>query len=144
VESPYLAVIKGMATKNSLEKIIEENNGVVKNKNWESFQVEVPRRILRIKEYKIEGIMRLHMKRRILTLVILELRFVQEMHLDDQVLFMNTRLVSPHEHVTACRRTIEVSPSVRAKRTCRINPCFSKKRIEGQEDHTIFLRKDYG
>ncbi len=112
IESPYLLVIKGLASKNSLEKIVEENDGVVKNKNWDSFQVEVPRRILRIREYKLEGTMKFTVEKKDPDLGHLELPFVQEMHLDDQILSINTRLVSPQEHIASCQRTIEVSPSV--------------------------------
>ena len=42
IDKPYLATIKGLATKNSLEKMVEENDGMLVYKNWESFDVEVP------------------------------------------------------------------------------------------------------
>ena len=55
MNKPYVAVVKELATKNSLEKMVQENDGFVKSKEWEFFNVEVPQRILRIREYKIHS-----------------------------------------------------------------------------------------
>jgi hypothetical protein len=110
IDKPYLAVIKGMATKNSLEKIVEDNDGVVTNKNWDHFQVEVPRRVLRVKEYKLEGLLKFNVEKTDPSLGKLRLPFIQEMRLDDQVLSLRTKLAESQKHVIVCDKIVEISP----------------------------------
>ena len=110
IDKPYLTVMKGMATKNSLEKIVEDNDGVVTNKNWDHFQVEVPRRILRLKEYKLEGLLKFNVEKTDPSLGKLSLPFTQEIHLDDQVLLLRTKLAESQKHVIVCDKIVEISP----------------------------------
>lgn len=112
IDKPYLAVIKGMATKNSLEKIVEDSDGVVTNKNWDHFQVEVPKRVLRLKEYKLEGVLKFNVEKTDPSLGKLRLPFTQEIHLDDQVLFLKTKLDESQKHVVVCDKIVEVSPVI--------------------------------
>jgi len=112
IDKPHLAVIKGMATKNSLEKIVEDNDGVVTNKNWEGFQIEVPRRVLRLKEYKLEGVLKFNVEKTDPSLGKLSLPFTQEIHLDDQVLLLRTKLVESQKHVIMCDKIVEISPVI--------------------------------
>jgi len=52
INKPYISVVKSLATKESLEKIVEENDGILRSKQWQNFTIDVPKRILKIKEYK--------------------------------------------------------------------------------------------
>lgn len=55
IDKPYLSVVKSLATKESLEKAIEENEGTLSNKHWSNFTIEVPKRILKLRDYKLDG-----------------------------------------------------------------------------------------
>ena len=48
IEAPYLAVVRGLAKKDSLERIVEQNDAKVTGKNWETFQLEIPKRLLKV------------------------------------------------------------------------------------------------
>lgn len=112
IDAPYLAVVKGLASKNSLEKIVEENDGRVTGKNWESFQVEVPKRILRIREYQLDGVLKFNVEKKDPDLGELRLPFAQEMHLDDHVLHLRTTLQTPQKQVVSYDKEVEISPHV--------------------------------
>jgi hypothetical protein len=112
LEKPYIAVVKGLATKNSLEKIVEENDGIVANKNWENFTVEVPQRILRLREYKLEGTLKFTVQKNDQDLGKLELPFVQKINLDNHVFSLKTSLVEPQKHVLMYEKTMEMSPAL--------------------------------
>jgi hypothetical protein len=110
IEKPYLGVVKELATKNSLERMVQDSNGTITEKNWENFEVEVPKRPLRLKEYKLEGTLRFTVEKKDSDLGELRLPFVQEMHLDKQVLSLKTRLSSPQEKIPEYDKTVEISP----------------------------------
>lgn len=110
IDAPYLAVVKGLASKNSLEKIVEDNDGKVTGKNWENFHVEVPKRLLKIREYRLEGTLRFNVEKKDSDLGELKLPFVQEMHLDEHVLNLRTRLDAPQKQVPSYEKNVEISP----------------------------------
>ena len=112
IEKPYLQVIKGLATKNSLEKIVEDSDGVVTNKNWENFNVEIPQRILRIRDYKIEGTMTFTVEKKDKELGELRLPFIQKINLDKEVFSLKTNLTSPQPQILAYEKIVEISPSL--------------------------------
>lgn len=112
IDKPYLQVIKGMATKNSLEKIVEENEGAVTKKNWENFNVEIPQRIIRIRDYKLEGTMTFTVEKKDKDLGELKLPFIQKMNLDKEVFSLKTNLTCPQRQIPAYDKTVEISPSL--------------------------------
>jgi len=112
MEKPYLQVIKGLATKNSLEKIVEDSDGVVTNKNWENFNVEIPQRILRIRDYKIEGTMTFTVEKKDKELGELRLPFIQKINLDKEIFSLKTNLTSPQPQILAYEKIVEISPSL--------------------------------
>lgn len=112
IEKPYLQVIKGLATKNSLEKIVEDSDGTVTQKHWENFEVEVPQRILRIKEYKLEGTLVFTVEKKEHDLGELKLPFTQKMNLNKEVLSLKTNLTSPQPQILAYEKIVEISPSL--------------------------------
>jgi hypothetical protein len=110
IDKPYLATVKGLATKNSLEKMVEENDGMLVYKNWESFDIEVPQRILRIKEYKVHGKLKFIVEKTDHDLGPIKLPFVQEIHLDNHIFDISTKLVSPQKNIPSYNKTIQISP----------------------------------
>ena len=112
MNKPYVAVVKELATKNSLEKMVQENDGFVKSKEWEFFNVEVPQRILRIREYKIDGKLKFIVEKMDADLGRLELPFVQEVHFDNVIFAVNTELEAPQKSVLLCIKKIEMSPMI--------------------------------
>jgi hypothetical protein len=104
--------VKELATKNSLEKMVQENDGSVQSKEWEFFNVEIPQRILRIREYKIDGKLKFIVEKMDADLGRLKLPFVQEMHLDNVIFTVNTELESPQKIVLLCIKKIEMSPMI--------------------------------
>jgi hypothetical protein len=112
IDKPYLQVVKGLATKNSLEKIVEDSDGVIAKKNWKSFNVEMPQMALRIREYKIEGELEFTVNKKDSDLGELKLPFVQKMNLDKHVLSLDTELAEPQPSIPAYSKTVEVSPLV--------------------------------
>lgn len=112
LDKPYLQVVKGMATKNSLEKIVEDSDGTVSKKNWKSFNVEMPQSVLRLREYKLEGEMEFTVSKKDRDLGELELPFVQKMNLDKNILSLKTALAQPQPKIPIYNKTVEISPSV--------------------------------
>ena len=112
IEKPYLGVVKELATKNSLERMVQDSNGTITEKNWDSFEFEAPRRKLRLKEYKLEGTLRFTVEKKDGDLGELRLPFTQEMHLDSHVLSLHTKLSTPQEKIPAYDKKIEISPLV--------------------------------
>lgn len=112
VEKPYLVVAKGIATKNSLEKIVEQQEGVVKGKEWVKFEVEVPQRILRIKDYSLEGEMKFVVEKNDPSLGKLVLPFEQQINMDKNILKIKTKLCECNEKIQDCSRLIEITPQI--------------------------------
>lgn len=112
IDAPYLAVVRGLAKKDSLERIVEDNDAKVTGKNWESFQIEVPRRLLKIKDYRLEGTLKFAVEKKDPDLGELKLPFVQDMRLDDQILSIKTRLEIPQKHISSYDKKVEISPDL--------------------------------
>lgn len=110
IDKPYLQVVKGLATKNSLEKIVEDGEGAVTKKNWDHFNVEIPTRIIKLREYKLDGTLTFTVEKKDKDLGELKLPFVQKMKLDKQILSLDTNLVVPHPNIPVCEKTVEISP----------------------------------
>jgi hypothetical protein len=112
IDKPYILVVKSLATKNSMEKMIQENEGVITYKNWENFNVEVPKRILRLKEYKLDGKLRFTVEKIDHDLGHIKLPFVQELHLDNHILNIKTGLIASQKQIIVYNKVIEISPLV--------------------------------
>lgn len=112
IDKPYLQVVKGLATKNSLEKIVEDSDGVIEKKNWKNFNVEIPQMVLRLKEYKLEGELEFTVSKKDRDLGELHLPFVQKMNLDKHILSLDTELAEPQRSIPAYSKTVEISPLV--------------------------------
>ena len=112
INKPYLSVVKSLATKESLEKTIEDSNGRLRSKNWQSFVVEVPKKILRIKEYKLEGKLDFIFEKEDDSLGKLVLPFEQNVNVDKDVFNIKTNLKEPQKNVTLYNKAIEIAPSL--------------------------------
>lgn len=112
IDAPYLAVVKGLAAKDSLEKIVEDNDAKVTGKNWESFRAEIPIRIFRFREYRLEGVLKFNVEKKDPDLGTLTLPLTQRMRLEDQVLLLDTTLDSPQKNVVSYDKKVEISPAV--------------------------------
>jgi hypothetical protein len=110
INKPYLFVVKSLSTKNSLEKMVEEDNGYVTNKNWENFTLEVPQRVLKIRDYKIEGILKFTVHKNDKSLGQLKLPFVQEIKIDNEAFLIKTNLTEPQQKVIIYEKIIELKP----------------------------------
>jgi len=112
INKPYLSVVKSLATKESLEKTVEESNGRLRSKNWQSFIVEVPKKILRLKEYKLEGKLDFVVEKEDDSLGRLVLQFEQNVSVDKDVFHIKTNLKEPQKNVTLYNKAIDIAPSL--------------------------------
>lgn len=110
INKPFIIVVKGLAKKDSLEKMVEENDGIVSNKYWERFDVAVPQRILRIRDYEIDSTLKFKVIKKDGDLGELTLPFVQNMHLSKNELFINTSLIESTSSVVSYDKIIEITP----------------------------------
>lgn len=110
VERPYLAVMSNIATKNSLERIVEQEDGVVTGKEWNKFEVEVPQRLLRIREYGFHSEMKFIVKRSDYWTGFSSLPFVQDVKMNRESLLIDTSLSEDHKKLKKCTSKIEASP----------------------------------
>jgi len=110
VNKPFLLVVKELSNKASLEKIIEQNDAVVINKNWDNFDITIPQRILRIREYKIDGTMMFEIKKEDKDLGEIFLPFVQQIKLDKNEFKIETKLKTPQKNVIRYYKLIEINP----------------------------------
>lgn len=115
LEKPFLTVVRELANKNSLEKIVEENEGVVTSKYWEEFQIDMPDRIIRLREYQIDGLLKFKVLKNDDDLGKLLLAFEQKMHLDKNQLLINTNLEKPEGSVVGYSKTIQIEPTKESK-----------------------------
>jgi hypothetical protein len=127
IDKPYIAVVKDLATKNSLEKMVEDHEGTVTQKNWDSFNVEVPKRILRLKQYKIDGCLKFTVEKKDKDLGDLKLPFVQDFQLDDKKFSVNTKLVDPQENITEYNKNIEITPKDENGLPTKTNICLKSE-----------------
>jgi ABC-type sugar transport system permease subunit len=112
INKPYLSVVKSLATKESLEKTVEESNGRLRSKNWQSFVVEVPKKILRLKEYKLEGKLDFVVEKEDDSLGRLVLPFEQNVSVDKDIFHIKTNLKEPQKNITLYNKAIEIAPSL--------------------------------
>lgn len=112
IDKPYINVVKALATKNSLEKIVQESDGTVTQKNWENFNIEVPKRILRLKEYTVDGTLKFVVEKTDHDLGEIKLPFAQQIHLESHIFSISTKLVDPQPKVCLYNKLVEISPLV--------------------------------
>jgi hypothetical protein len=127
IDKPYISVVKDLATKNSLEKIVEDHNGSITHKNWERFDVEIPKRILRIKQYKIYGCLKFTIEKKDKNIGNLTLPFIQEFHLDDKIFNVETELINPQENILLYSKNIEITPKEENGLLTKTNVCIKSE-----------------
>jgi len=110
INKPYLSVVKSMATKESLEKTVEEDKGTVTNKRWQNFTIEVPQRILRIKDYSLEGLLYFTVEKPGGDLGRLSLDFEQNISVNKNAFLVKINLREPQRNVKVYNKVIEISP----------------------------------
>ena len=112
INKPYLSVVKSLATKDSLEKTIEDSNGRLIRKQWNNFTVEVPKRILQLREYKLEGDLEFTIEKEDSSLGHLVLPFDQTIKVNKEDFNIKTRLRAVQSNVLICSRDVEIFPSL--------------------------------
>lgn len=110
IEKPFIAVVKNLATKDSLERMIEESDATLIEKKWEYLDLEVPKRILRIKDYKLNGKLVFVIEKKDADLGDLKIPFVQNVHLDNNVFNVKTNLSSQQKNILFYEKVIEIKP----------------------------------
>ena len=105
IEKPFIEIFKKLANKNSLEKIIQQNNDTLVDKNWEYLNVEIIR-ILKPKSWTINGKMNFTVdtnndfKTR--------LHFNQFVDYSQGMLKIITKLETPDKNILICEKTIQI------------------------------------
>ena len=95
-----------------MEKTVEDNDGRLRSKNWQSFVVEVPKKILRVKEYKLQGKLDFVVEKEDDSLGKLVLPFEQNVSVDKDVFHIKTNLKEPQKNITLYNKAIEITPSL--------------------------------
>ena len=111
INKSYLSVVKSLANKESLEKTLEENDAKLQHKQWQNFTVEVPKRILKIREYKLDGKLDFLIEKNDDSLGKLNLPFEQNIIINKDVFNINTQLKSPQKNVLLCNKVITIIPA---------------------------------
>jgi len=111
INKPYLTIIKDLAKKESLEKTIEDNDGKLVYKEWKNFVVEIPKKILRLREYKLEGKLDFVVEKKDNNLGNLRIPFEQNIHIDKQIFTIKTNLSEPQKNILAYNKVVEMGPS---------------------------------
>lgn len=106
VNKPYLNVLKDFSTKNSLEKIVEQNNAVLLDKKWEYLNLEVIR-IRKPRQWNVDGRLIFTVEVNNSDLGKQKLEFYQDIDLKNNVMIIKTGLVSPGKNIILCERTIK-------------------------------------
>ena len=106
VNKPYLNVLKDFSTKNSLEKIVEQNNAVLLDKKWEYLNLEVVR-IRKPRQWNVDGRLIFTIETKDDDLGSQKLEFYQDIDLKNNVMIIKTSLVSPGKNIILCERTIK-------------------------------------
>lgn len=117
IEKPYLEVVQNIAKKDFLEKIIEQNDAVLVEKTWKNFDIQVPQRVLRIKEYKIHGNLDFLIEKHDKFLGNLLIPFTQTINFDKNMLKIDTNLQKSHEKITFYEKNIEITPFLDENKT---------------------------
>lgn len=110
VEKPYFSVAKTIATKKTLEKIVEKEGGLVTNKEWIKFELELPRRPLKMKEFRLEGEQNFTVSKKDQYLGNINIDLTQKIHMDKNMLGISTDLKNPHASIKKYSKTIEINP----------------------------------
>lgn len=108
LEKPYSAVASGIATKNSLERMVEQEEGSVTGREWIKFQVEVPQRLFRVREYGLSGEMKFNVTRPQDWSGTLP--FVQKVKVDTGRFVAETGLAESAKSMPLCTTRIELFP----------------------------------
>lgn len=117
IERPYLEVVQNLAKKDSLEKIVEQNDAILVEKLWKNFNIEVPQRVLRIREYKINGVLDFVVEKHDKFLGNLNIPFTQTVNFDKNMLKIDIKLQKNHEKVTFYEKSIEITPFLSENKT---------------------------
>jgi hypothetical protein len=128
VNKPYLNVLKDFSTKNSLEKIVEQNNAVLLDKKWEYLNLEVIR-IRKPRQWNVDG-------RLIFTIEInnsdlgkQKLEFYQDIDLKNNVMIIKNGLVSPGKSIILCEKTIKFFEKDKDKALVEIESKLEVKKL---------------
>lgn len=128
VNKPYLNVLKDFSTKNSLEKIVEQNNAVLLDKKWEYLNLEVIR-IRKPRQWNVDG-------RLIFTIEInnsdlgkQKLEFYQDIDLKNNVMIIKNGLVSPGKSIILCEKTIKFFEKDKDKTLVEIESKLEVKKL---------------
>jgi hypothetical protein len=106
INKPYLNVLKDFSTKNSLEKIVEQNNAVLLDKKWEYLNIEVVR-IRKPRQWNVDGRLIFIIETKDSDLGKQKLEFYQDIDLKNNVMIIKTSLASPGKNIILCERTIK-------------------------------------
>lgn len=110
LDKPYILVTKELATKQSLEKTIEDNDAKLVSKEWESFVVEVPKRIIKLREYELLGKLNFSIEKESLDLGNIKLNFEQNIDINKNIFKIDTKLKESQKNVLVLNKLIEISP----------------------------------
>jgi hypothetical protein len=128
VNKPYLNILKDFSTKNSLEKIVEQNNAVLLDKKWEYLNLEVIR-IRKPRQWNVDG-------RLIFTIEInnsdlgkQKLEFYQDIDLKNNVMIIKNGLVSPGKSIILCEKTIKFFEKDKDKTLVEIESKLEVKKL---------------
>ena len=106
VNKPYFSVLKDFSAKNSLEKIVEQNNAVLLDKKWEYLNLEVVR-IRKPRQWNVDGRLIFTIETKDNDLGKQKLEFHQDINLKNNVMLITTGLTSPGKNIISCERTIK-------------------------------------
>lgn len=110
IDSPYLGVVKNLSKKDSLEHIIEESDAKLNEKSWESFDVDIPNRLLRLREYKINGVLRFIVEKNDNFLGNLVIPFKQVINFDKNMLKVEINLDGEQKKIIFYKKIIKITP----------------------------------
>jgi hypothetical protein len=110
LDEPFLMLIKDLAKKDSFEKIIEQNDAILVDKTWNYLEIDLPKKILRIREYQMNGELKFTIQKHDESLGNIELKFIQIIHLDKDLLKVNIHLIKEHKNVILYNKILEIRP----------------------------------
>lgn len=129
IDKPYLSVLKDFSTKNSLEKIIEQNNAVLLDKKWQYLNLEVIR-IRKPRQWNIDGKLNFTVETQDESLGKQKLDFYQDVSLKNDTMNIKTGLISSSKNIVLCERTIKfVKKDQEDKTLVEIEAKLSVKKI---------------
>lgn len=117
LDTPYLSVVQNLAKKDALEQIVKENDAQLSEKSWENFDIDVPNRLLRIKEYKISGILHFVVEKNDNFLGKLVIPFTQIINFDKNMLKIDIKLEDTQEKILFYEKSIKITPILKENKT---------------------------